>query len=131
MKLHAAQVYTSVLRKSLHGASARVLLYLARAHYDADRLGDARATLLRALHLAPADHKLHFNVALTMQARPRESRKSPRAGTPKPCKSPTFRPLQPEASPSTRTLHRWACSCMAGAAACRCFTCRAGPGDCM
>ena len=68
------QVYTSVLRRSLHGASARVLLYLARAYYDADRLDDARATLLRALHLAPADHQLHFNIALTMQARPPSTR---------------------------------------------------------
>jgi RNA polymerase-associated protein CTR9 len=38
-----------------------------RAHYDADQLPEAKRTLTKALHLAPTDHKLRFNVAVTMQ----------------------------------------------------------------
>jgi hypothetical protein len=49
------------------------LLYLSvrhcRAQYDADQLPEARRTLARALHLAPGDHRLRFDVALTLQAR--------------------------------------------------------------
>ncbi len=60
-----------MLRKALRGVRPDVMLYLARAYYDADRLPDARATLIRALHLAPGDHKLHFNIGVTMQARAR------------------------------------------------------------
>ena len=40
-----------------------------RAEYDADQLPEAKRTLTKALHLAPTDHNLRFNVALTMQAR--------------------------------------------------------------
>lgn len=39
-----------------------------RAQYDADQLPEAKCTLTKALHLAPTDHKLRFDVAVTMQA---------------------------------------------------------------
>ncbi len=61
-------MYTSVLRKSFHGCQPTLLLYLARAYYDAGDLKEARSVLLKAVHLAPSDHRLHFNIALTMQA---------------------------------------------------------------
>ncbi|BDA40854.1 RNA polymerase-associated protein CTR9 homolog [Coccomyxa sp. Obi] len=63
----AIQVYTSVLRKSFHGCQPTLLLYLSRAYYDAGDLKEARSVLLKAVHLAPSDHRLHFNIALTMQ----------------------------------------------------------------
>lgn len=37
------------------------------AQYDADQLPEAKRTLTKALHLAPTDHQLRFNVALTLQ----------------------------------------------------------------
>ncbi|KAK9810525.1 hypothetical protein WJX72_012163 [[Myrmecia] bisecta] len=63
----AVQLYNSTLKKHFHNNNARILLYLARAHYDADNLMEAKSALLRAMHLDPSDHKLGFNTALTMQ----------------------------------------------------------------
>ncbi len=37
------------------------------AQYDADQLPESKRTLTKALHLAPTDHQLRFNVALTLQ----------------------------------------------------------------
>lgn len=47
----------------------QVLLYLARALYDSNKLAEAQSCLKRAIHLAPTDYKLRFNFALTMQVR--------------------------------------------------------------
>lgn len=38
-----------------------------RAHYDADQVLEAKRVLVKALHLAPTDCSLRFDVALTMQ----------------------------------------------------------------
>ncbi len=46
-----------------------MLLYLARALYDSNKLAEAQSCLKRAIHLAPTDYKLRFNFALTMQVR--------------------------------------------------------------
>jgi hypothetical protein len=37
-----AQIFSAVLRKYFHGASAEVCLLLARAFYDADQMPQAR-----------------------------------------------------------------------------------------
>ncbi|PRW61484.1 RNA polymerase-associated CTR9-like protein [Chlorella sorokiniana] len=63
----AIQMYSNALRKFYDNRSAMVMLYLARAQYDADHLPEAKRTLTKALHLAPTDHQLRFNVALTLQ----------------------------------------------------------------
>lgn len=63
----AIQMYKNALRKFYDNRSALVMLYLARAQYDADQLPEAKATLTKALHLAPTDHKLRFDVAVTLQ----------------------------------------------------------------
>ncbi len=63
----SCQVYNSVLRKYFHGSHATLQLYLARAYYDATELKIARTVLLKAVHVAPSDHRLLFNIALTMQ----------------------------------------------------------------
>jgi len=43
-------------------------LPVCRAQYDADELSEAKRTLTKALHLAPTDAKLRFDVAVCMQA---------------------------------------------------------------
>lgn len=45
----------------------QVLLYLAKAHYDARRMIEARRALQRALHVTPGDTTLLFNLAFTLQ----------------------------------------------------------------
>ena len=40
-----------------------------RAYYDSNNLPEAKRTLLQAVHVAPMDHRLRFNLALVMQAR--------------------------------------------------------------
>jgi tetratricopeptide (TPR) repeat protein len=66
----AIQMYQSTLRRFYGGQDASVMLYLARAFYDSDRLPEARQTLIKAVHLQPTNHQLRFNIALTMQAGP-------------------------------------------------------------
>lgn len=45
----------------------RLLLYLARAQYESNNGEEAIKTVARALHLAPADHRLRFNAAYLLQ----------------------------------------------------------------
>ena len=40
-----------------------------RAYYDSNNLPEAKRTLLQAIHVAPMDHRLRFNLALVMQVR--------------------------------------------------------------
>jgi Flp pilus assembly protein TadD len=53
----------------MHCASVKpqVLLYMARAHHDAGDHLSAKRTLLKALHLAPSDIKIRFNLAFVLQ----------------------------------------------------------------
>ncbi|KAK9845686.1 hypothetical protein WJX84_004302 [Apatococcus fuscideae] len=79
----SAQLFQSCLRRHFHGQSSRVLLYLARAQYDANRLLDAKKTLQRAIHCSPWDTTLAFNLAVVMQEYGvRELKKERRAGDP-------------------------------------------------
>ncbi|GBF96613.1 hypothetical protein Rsub_09359 [Raphidocelis subcapitata] len=50
-----------------HANDTQVLLYRARALYDRDDLRGARLALSAALHAAPGDPKLRFNLALVLQ----------------------------------------------------------------
>ena len=43
--------------------------YCCRAYYDSDNLPEAKKTLLKAMHVAPTNHRLRFDAALTMQVR--------------------------------------------------------------
>ena len=79
----ALQLYGSVQRRRHHGTSAQLLLLSARALYDEDgrrselavktgapqpsTLHEARACLLKAIHLDPANPTLRFNVGFCMQ----------------------------------------------------------------
>eukprot|EP00887_Chlorella_sp_A99_P005280 scaffold1.g5280.t1 len=63
----AVKMYSSTLKRFFDNRSAQLSLYLARALYDADRLPEAKRVLARALHAAPADRRLLFNVGFCMQ----------------------------------------------------------------
>lgn len=63
----AIKLYQKVLTKNRSNKDAGVLLYLARAYYDSENLLEAKRTLLRAIHVAPTDPRLRFNLALVMQ----------------------------------------------------------------
>ncbi|EFJ40533.1 hypothetical protein VOLCADRAFT_121713 [Volvox carteri f. nagariensis] len=63
----AVHLYRTALDKLEHKHHPQVLLYLARALYDSNKLNEAQSCLKRAIHLAPTDYKLRFNYALTMQ----------------------------------------------------------------
>lgn len=63
----AVKMYQNCLRKFFHNTDATILLYLARTHYEAERWQDCRKTLLRAIHLAPSNYLLRFNVGVSMQ----------------------------------------------------------------
>ncbi|PNW85504.1 hypothetical protein CHLRE_03g189605v5 [Chlamydomonas reinhardtii] len=63
----AVHLYRTALDKLEHKHHPQVLLYLARALYDSNKLTEAQSCLKRAIHLAPTDYKLRFNYALTLQ----------------------------------------------------------------
>jgi RNA polymerase-associated protein CTR9 len=63
----AIKMYQGCLRKFYYNCDAQVMLYIARAYYDWDKLLECKRTLLRALHLNPTDRRLRFNIALAMQ----------------------------------------------------------------
>ncbi|KAG2448186.1 hypothetical protein HYH02_006771 [Chlamydomonas schloesseri] len=63
----AVHLYRTALDKLEHKHHPQVLLYLARALYDSNKLSEAQSCLKRAIHLAPTDYKLRFNYALTLQ----------------------------------------------------------------
>lgn len=64
----AEATYQQAMRKH-HGLQLdpRLLLYLAKAQYEADKTQEATKTVAKALHLAPSDHRLRFNLAYLMQ----------------------------------------------------------------
>ena len=62
----AIQLYTTVLQKHYRN-NPTVMLYLARALYDAGRNSQAKRLLLKAIHLQPTQNLLRFNSAVTMQ----------------------------------------------------------------
>lgn len=63
----AVKMYQNCLRKFFYNTDATILLYLARTHYEAEQWQDCRKTLLRAIHLAPSNYLLRFNVGVSMQ----------------------------------------------------------------
>ncbi|KAJ3706235.1 hypothetical protein LUZ61_009940 [Rhynchospora tenuis] len=63
----AIKMYQNCLRKFYNGTDSTILLYLARAQYDAEQWQDCKKTLLRALHLAPSNPTLRFNIGVAMQ----------------------------------------------------------------
>ncbi|ONM14784.1 Protein CTR9 [Zea mays] len=64
--VHMPDVWIN-LAHTYFAQDATILLYLARTHYEAERWQDCRKTLLRAIHLAPSNYLLRFNVGVSMQ----------------------------------------------------------------
>ncbi|TVU30164.1 hypothetical protein EJB05_21773 [Eragrostis curvula] len=63
----AVKMYQNCLRKFFYNTDATILLYLARTHYEAEQWQECRKTLLRAIHMAPSNYLLRFNVGVSMQ----------------------------------------------------------------
>lgn len=59
--------YQNCLRKFFYNTDSQILLYLARTHYEAEQWQDCKKTLLRAIHLAPSNYALRFDVGVVMQ----------------------------------------------------------------
>uniref|UniRef100_A0A0D6R6J2 Uncharacterized protein n=1 Tax=Araucaria cunninghamii TaxID=56994 RepID=A0A0D6R6J2_ARACU len=63
----AVKMYQNCLRKFYYSTDTQILLYLARTHYEAEQWQDCKRTLLRAVHLAPSNYMLRFDVGVAMQ----------------------------------------------------------------
>ncbi|PIN08926.1 TPR-containing nuclear phosphoprotein that regulates K(+) uptake [Handroanthus impetiginosus] len=63
----AVKMYQNCLRKFFYNTDSQVLLYLARTHYEAEQWQDCKKTLLRAIHLAPSNYTLRFDVGVALQ----------------------------------------------------------------
>lgn len=59
--------YQNCLRKFFNNTDSQVLLYLARTHYEAEQWLECKKTLLRAIHMAPSNYTLRFDVGVTLQ----------------------------------------------------------------
>lgn len=59
--------YQNCLRKFYYNTDSQVLLYLARTHYEAEQWQDCKKTLLRAIHLAPSNYTLRFDMGVALQ----------------------------------------------------------------
>ncbi|KAL7133247.1 hypothetical protein ABFS83_12G127900 [Erythranthe nasuta] len=63
----AVKMYQNCLRKFYYNNDSQVLLYLSRTHYEAEQWQDCKKTLLRAIHLAPSNYTLKFDVGVALQ----------------------------------------------------------------
>jgi len=60
-------MYENSIRKFFRHPHVEILQYLARAHFRANKLKEAKMALLKAQHVAPHDTVLLFNTALVLQ----------------------------------------------------------------
>lgn len=63
----AVKMYENCLKKFYHNTDSQILLYLARTHYEAEQWQDCKKTLLRAIHLAPSNYTLRFDIGVSLQ----------------------------------------------------------------
>ncbi|XP_020247872.1 protein CTR9 homolog, partial [Asparagus officinalis] len=63
----AVKMYQNCLRKFYHNTDTQILLYLARTHYEAEQWQECKKSLLRAIHLAPSNYTLRFDVGVALQ----------------------------------------------------------------
>jgi len=63
----AIQMYENCIRKFFRHPNVEILQYLARAYFRAGKLREAKLALLKAMHVAPHDTVLLFNMALVLQ----------------------------------------------------------------
>lgn len=63
----AIQLYSVCLSKCYNGQDLEVLLYLAKAYYEAKNYPKCISTLSRAIHLRPDDLRLYYNIGLAQE----------------------------------------------------------------
>ncbi|OQR87367.1 RNA polymerase-associated protein CTR9 [Achlya hypogyna] len=63
----AIQLYQVTLQKHYNGQDIQVLLYLAKAYYEAKRHLECIATLTKGLHLQPTETRLWYNLGLAQE----------------------------------------------------------------
>ncbi|TYZ61280.1 hypothetical protein PybrP1_009581 [[Pythium] brassicae (nom. inval.)] len=63
----AIQLYSVCLSKCYNGQDLEVLLYLAKAYYEAKNYPKCISTLSRAIHLRPDDLRLWYNIGLAQE----------------------------------------------------------------
>ncbi|KDO20309.1 hypothetical protein SPRG_14444 [Saprolegnia parasitica CBS 223.65] len=63
----AIQLYQVCLTKHYNGQDIQVLLYLAKAYYEAKRHLECIAALTKGLHLMPGDARLWYNLGLAQE----------------------------------------------------------------
>lgn len=63
----SVKMFQNCLRKFFYNTDAEILLFIARTHYEAEQWHECKKILLRAIHLAPSNYALRFNVGVTLQ----------------------------------------------------------------
>ncbi|KAF0682722.1 Aste57867_25173 [Aphanomyces stellatus] len=63
----AIQLYQVSLTKHYKGQDVTVLLYLAKAYYEAKRYTECISALTKGIHLAPTELKMWYNLALAQE----------------------------------------------------------------
>ncbi|ETV98548.1 hypothetical protein H310_08673 [Aphanomyces invadans] len=63
----AITLYQVSLNKHYKGQDVTVLLYLAKAYYEAKRYSECITTLTKSIHIAPQELKLWYNLALAQE----------------------------------------------------------------
>ncbi|ETV78135.1 hypothetical protein H257_08339 [Aphanomyces astaci] len=63
----AIQLYQVSLAKHYKGQDVSVLLYLAKAYYEAKRYSECITALTKGIHMAPQELKLWYNLALAQE----------------------------------------------------------------
>eukprot|EP01114_Cavostelium_apophysatum_P004221 TRINITY_DN1439_c0_g2_i1.p1 TRINITY_DN1439_c0_g2~~TRINITY_DN1439_c0_g2_i1.p1 ORF type:complete len:1096 (-),score=375.65 TRINITY_DN1439_c0_g2_i1:61-3174(-) len=65
--LHAVKLYQKCLKQFYNNKDATVLTYLAKAYFEGGKMEECRQTLLKTLHIAPANKITWFNLALAQE----------------------------------------------------------------
>ncbi|XP_020260764.1 protein CTR9 homolog isoform X2 [Asparagus officinalis] len=63
----AVKMYQNCLRKFYYNTDTEILLYFAFTHYWAEQWKECKRTLQRAIHLAPSDYTLRFDLGVALQ----------------------------------------------------------------
>ena len=63
----ALKFYDRAQQEFYLGTSHEIMLFQARAHYENQNLIQAKKTLQEALHIAPMNHRIRFNLAYVVQ----------------------------------------------------------------
>ena len=65
--MRALKFYDRAQQEFYLGTSHEIMLFQARAHYENQNLIQAKKALQEALHIAPMNHRIRFNLAYVVQ----------------------------------------------------------------